>query len=86
VTPSIGLAASEACSLQPTIWVAPGASRTSPAQGVKWKTRSGEKSMPGLPYALHHMLPNLHFHCTTAYDILRHNGVELVKRDFIGNP
>ena len=51
---------------------------------VRWKTRSGEKSMPGLPYALHHMLPNLHFHCTTAYDILRHNGVELGKLDYLG--
>jgi hypothetical protein len=51
---------------------------------VKWKTRSGDKSMPGLPYALHHMLPNLHFHCTTAYDILRHNGVELGKMDYLG--
>jgi hypothetical protein len=25
------------------------------------------------------------FHCTTAYDILRHNGVELGKRDFMGS-
>jgi hypothetical protein len=29
-------------------------------------------------------LPNFFFHATTAYDILRHNGVELGKRDFIG--
>jgi hypothetical protein len=29
-------------------------------------------------------IPNFLFHCTTAYDILRHNGVELGKRDFIG--
>ena len=29
-------------------------------------------------------LPNFYFHCTTAYDILRHCGVELGKRDFIG--
>ncbi len=51
---------------------------------VKWKTRSTERSMQGLPYALHQMLPNLHFHCTTAYDILRHNGVELGKMDYLG--
>ena len=51
---------------------------------VQWKTRSGEKSMRGLPYVLHQMLPNLHFHCTTAYDILRHNGVELGKMDYLG--
>lgn len=53
-------------------------------RAVKWKTRSGERSMPGLPYALHHMLPNLHFHVTTAYAILRHNGVELGKLDYLG--
>ncbi len=51
---------------------------------VTWKTRSGEKSMRGLPFVLHQMLPNLHFHCTTAYDILRHNGVELGKMDYLG--
>jgi hypothetical protein len=31
-------------------------------------------------------LPNFYFHCTTAYDILRHCGVELGKRDFMGTP
>jgi hypothetical protein len=30
-------------------------------------------------------LPNFYFHVTTAYDILRHNGVDLGKRDFIGS-
>jgi uncharacterized protein len=30
------------------------------------------------------VMPNFYFHCTTAYDILRHCGVELGKRDFIG--
>jgi hypothetical protein len=30
------------------------------------------------------MLPNFYFHVTTAYNILRHNGVELGKRDFLG--
>jgi hypothetical protein len=51
---------------------------------VQWKTRSTERQMRGLTYALHQMLPNLHFHCTTAYDILRHNGVELGKMDYLG--
>lgn len=51
---------------------------------VTWKTRSTERSMQGLHYVLHQMLPNLHFHCTTAYDILRHNGVELGKMDYLG--
>ncbi|HEU4621812.1 MAG TPA: DUF1993 domain-containing protein [Burkholderiaceae bacterium] len=38
----------------------------------------------GLPYLLHFALPNFYFHATTAYGILRHAGVELGKRDFIG--
>jgi len=41
-------------------------------------------SFKGLPYLVHFALPNFYFHCTTAYDILRHCGVELGKRDFIG--
>ncbi len=41
--------------------------------------------MQGPPYLLHQLLPNLHFHCTTAYDILRHNGVELGKMDYLGS-
>ena len=53
-------------------------------RAVRWKSRSSEREMPGLPYLLHQMLPNLHFHCTTAYDILRHNGVELGKMDYLG--
>ncbi|MGH8629246.1 MAG: DUF1993 domain-containing protein [Burkholderiales bacterium] len=38
----------------------------------------------GQPYLLHFALPNFFFHATTAYDILRHCGVEVGKRDFIG--
>ncbi len=38
----------------------------------------------GLDYLLNRVLPNFYFHVTTAYDILRHNGVELGKRDYIG--
>jgi hypothetical protein len=41
-------------------------------------------SFKGQPYLVHFVLPNFFFHCTTAYDILRHCGVELGKRDFIG--
>ena len=50
-----------------------------------WKTRKGEKSMQGMPYLLGHVLPNLYFHATTAYAILRHNGVEIGKGDFLGS-
>lgn len=43
-----------------------------------------EVSMEGLEYLTQRALPNFYFHVTTAYAILRHNGVELGKRDFIG--
>jgi len=45
----------------------------------------GEKlTMMGLPYLTVFVLPNVFFHVTTAYNILRHNGVEIGKRDFVG--
>jgi hypothetical protein len=37
----------------------------------------------GLPYLLHFALPNFYFHLTTAYAILRHNGIDVGKRDFV---
>ncbi len=37
----------------------------------------------GLEYVLKWVMPNVYFHCTTAYNILRKNGVELSKRDFL---
>jgi hypothetical protein len=40
--------------------------------------------MTGAEYLIQFALPNFYFHLTTAYAILRHNGVELGKRDFIG--
>jgi len=39
----------------------------------------------GLPYLLDYVLPNVYFHVTTAYAILRHNGVDIGKKDFLGN-
>jgi hypothetical protein len=42
------------------------------------------KSVPGNRYLARFAVPNFYFHVTTAYAILRHNGVELGKRDFIG--
>ena len=39
----------------------------------------------GQPYLLKFVLPNLYFHCTTAYSLLRAAGVPLGKRDFLGN-
>jgi hypothetical protein len=53
---------------------------------VTWQTRSSTKTMQGMPYLQNHLLPNLYFHITTAYNILRHSGVELGKMDFLGKP
>ena len=48
--------------------------------------RSGERRYSGLQYLLGHALPNFYFHVATAYNILRHNGVELGKQDYLGKP
>jgi len=40
--------------------------------------------MQGMPYLLSHVTPNVYFHVTTAYDILRHCGIEIGKQDFLG--
>jgi uncharacterized protein len=48
--------------------------------------RSGERRFTGMQYLLGHAYPNFYFHVTTAYNILRHNGVEVGKADFIGKP
>lgn len=42
------------------------------------------KYLSGYEYALQHALPNLYFHVTTAYSILRHLGVEIGKKDYLG--
>ena len=43
------------------------------------------KWLTGTEYTLHHVLPNLYFHLTAAYAILRHNGVEIGKKDYLGD-
>jgi len=48
------------------------------------KAGSSELSFVGQPYLLHFALPNFFFHVTTAYAILRHNGVPIGKKDFLG--
>ena len=42
------------------------------------------KTMSGADYFVEHAVPNFFFHLTTAYAILRHNGVPVGKRDFLG--
>lgn len=51
---------------------------------VTIKTRNGDQTFEGDAYLLHFVLPNLFFHCTTAYAILRVAGADLGKSDFIG--
>lgn len=58
----------------------------SETRAVTIKTRNGEQQFEGQGYLLHFVLPNLFFHCTTAYAILREAGAELGKTDFIGKP
>lgn len=51
---------------------------------IKIPLRDRTLEMPGLPFLKTWALPNFYFHIVTAYAILRHNGVELGKRDFLG--
>src|SRR3979490_1780361 len=51
---------------------------------VTWQTRSSPRNMQGTPYLFHHVLPNVFFHVTTAYDILRQAGLEIGKLDYLG--
>lgn len=47
--------------------------------------RAGQRELTftGRDYLLRFALPNFYFHCTTTYAILRHNGVELGKMDYM---
>ena len=51
-------------------------------------TKRGDKEThyKGMQFLLGHATPNFYFHICMAYAILRHNGVEIGKRDFLGNP
>ena len=53
---------------------------------VVLKMRSGEHKYTGLQYLMGHAWPNFYFHVATAYNILRANGVDIGKRDYIGQP
>ncbi len=50
--------------------------------------KRGEKEThyKGMQFLLGHAIPNVYFHVTTTYNILRHNGIEIGKRDYLGNP
>ncbi len=51
---------------------------------VTFQTQGQSKTWPGGRYLYQRVIPNVFFHCTTAYNILRHNGVEVGKADFLG--
>ena len=53
---------------------------------IVMKLQGRDVTFKGMQYLLGFAYPNFYFHVTTAYDILRHNGVELSKRDFVGTP
>jgi uncharacterized protein len=53
-------------------------------RSVTIKMRGQDVTMPGLAYLMMYSLPQFHFHTTTAYNILRHNGVEIGKADYMG--
>jgi len=55
-------------------------------KNIHLKLGTREVDWKGMQYLLGQALPNFYFHVVTAYDILRHNGVEIGKRDYIGNP
>ena len=57
----------------------------SEARQITRPVRGQPKVFTGTNYLLQYALPNFYFHTTTAYAILRHNGVELGKLDFIGS-
>ena len=51
---------------------------------VTFPTQKESRTWPTSRYLFTRVLPNVFFHCTTAYDILRHSGVEIGKADFLG--
>ena len=51
---------------------------------VVMKMRGQDQKFNGLAYLMGHAIPNFYFHVTTAYNILRANGVDVGKRDYIG--
>lgn len=63
---------------------------TKPEHFKGWETRKTTnprregKYLPGDEFAFQHAIPNFYFHLTTAYSILRHNGLDIGKKDYLG--
>ena len=54
------------------------------ARAITFKAGPAEMTLPGAAFVSTYAMPQFHFHATTAYNILRHNGVEIGKRDYMG--
>ncbi len=54
-------------------------------RAITLKLGGKETTFTGQRYLIGFVIPNVTFHCTTAYNILRHNGVDIGKRDFLGD-
>ncbi len=66
--------------------VSPGQIEGTEDKDIVVKRGDKETHYKGMQFLLDHALPNIYFHVTTTYNILRHNGVEIGKRDYLGNP
>jgi hypothetical protein len=64
--------------------ITPGQLEGSDKRVVELKLRQGPITFDGKSYLVNFALPNFYFHVTTAYDILRHKGVQIGKRDYLG--
>ena len=64
--------------------LAPAQIDVSETLAIIFKAGGIEQSLTGQTYLLHNALPNFFFHTTTAYAILRHCGVDIGKKDFLG--
>lgn len=53
-------------------------------RAITLKVRDDTLTLEGLPYLLNRVLPNLYFHISIAHAILRHNGVDIGKKDYLG--
>ena len=52
---------------------------------ISTSSGANAKQFKGQVYLVHYALPHFYFHATTAYALLRHNGLEVGKKDFIGS-
>jgi hypothetical protein len=56
----------------------------SETRDIKIALRDRTLELKGLPFLQNWAIPNFFFHAVTAYNLLRHNGVDIGKRDFLG--